>query len=185
MKSLGEISTQVVIQNEPHKTGTALALPPRVAPLEANDIEKIELALYKYADIEEKPVYGSVPVCDASGNVYKHEFGLVGHQRQIVPHDDMPIALVEAVARGAKKHHILYHLTRLAAHLRDTRGDIISAVLEDISKDLYGVSEWAVVCACKELRHGQSPFFPATAKIIEVVRQYQDQVNSLVKQKGV
>jgi len=71
--------------------------------------------------------------------------------------------LVEAIQRPATIEAIIYHFTRLAAHKRNTKGDMgFQILLEDIAHDLRYASEWAIVKACIELRNDPSPFSQST-----------------------
>ena len=53
-------------------------------------------------------------------------------------------------------------------------------MIEDIAHDLYGVSEWAVIIACKEMRQKQATWYPTTGEIEDLVRSMQDSVDTLV-----
>lgn len=78
--------------------------------------------------------------------------------------------------RPAESRHIVFHLTRLASHRRDNRGaEALSAALEDIAFDLRGVSEWAVIQACRELR-GKPGWYPSTGEILGAVRTHHNRL---------
>lgn len=184
MKSISDILPAVtasVAKNMVVPNG-ALALPFRPAPLEADEIDRLGLALTRVAREVKIPKYGSVPVIDALGNAYRHEFDVTGYETNYEIIGPVNQQLLEAIIRPAPKHHVVYHLTRLAIHLRDTRGGAISAVFEDIANDLRGVSEWAIICACKELRLGVAKWFPSTSELTETILRHQRNINRLVEQ---
>lgn len=83
--------------------------------------------------------------------------------------------LVEAIQRPAAVDYVVAHLTRLAAHLRFTKGaKAWQIVVDDVARDLGMVSEWALVRACAELRAADSPFFPDTPALLAKVREWDD-----------
>lgn len=183
MKSLNQIVPGVIENAQAgfSKTGNAVSNTFRPSPLEPVEIEKIELALAKSVREIKTEKYGPVPITDQNGNVYKHEFGVIGCDFDYEFYGPIDNRLIEAIRRPTQKDHFVYHLTRLAVHLRDNRGHAISAVFEDVANDLRGISEWAVICACKELRAGKSQWFPATGELVETIMRHQRKIDRLAK----
>lgn len=155
-------------------------LPSRPLPLEIDDIEKMDVAIGRHFTIVQNPQYGYIPVKDDSGEVIRQEFDVVGRDEIYTPLGETPQALRDALLRPAERRHIIFHLTRLAAHRRDTRGkEALTAVLEDIAYDLRNVSEWAVVMACREFRQKPNIWYPTTGEIIGAIESNQSKLESI------
>lgn len=187
MKSISELSTSLIesVQKAKTKTSLSLLLPSRPTPLVADDIEKIDRALCKCFKIEKRDKYGYVAIKDAKGNFVKNEFDVVGQEDVFSQIAEMPAQLKEAILRPAEKRHIIFHLTRLAAHRRDTRGaEAFQVFLEDASNDMKGVSEWAVISACKEFRTKGELWYPTTAEIMKTITKNQETIESFCTVKA-
>lgn len=186
MKSINQIGQDLVKSFGQENIGDnsrTVALPARQVPLDTTGIEKIDLALAKCVREYQKPRYGSKPLTDKHGNIYRHEFDIVGYEPQLEIQAPLDQRLLEAIQRPAPNTHIVYHLTRLAAHLHDTRGIVSAAVFEDIANDLRGISEWAVILACRELRAEKDRiYFPTTGQILDTTRRHQRQIDRIVKE---
>ena len=155
-------------------------LVPREKPLSGTDIDAMRVALSRHFLICRSHRHGYVPVKDESGTVIREEYDVVGYEEHYEPRSkDVPQRLIEALLRPAEKRHVVYHLGRLAAHRRDTRGKgAFQVVVEDIVNDIGEVSEWAVVLACRELRQKSSAWFPTTGEIIRTIEINQERLNS-------
>jgi hypothetical protein len=180
IKSIAAGVVQTISKISQPKTLT-VSLPARPYPLEGNDIEKLESAIQKIFTIEKKPIFGIVPVRDISGEVFKHEFDEIGREDVYTPRsDEAPQQLKDALLRPAARTHIVFHLTRLATHRRDTTGREAFAVkVEDIARDLEGVSEWAVIISCKEFRNEPETWYPNTGKITEAILKNQKKIEGM------
>ena len=176
MKSLSEI---VETMPSPTAQKNSVALPMRPAPLSPEEILKIQSAIEKNFIIKKEEVYGYIPVME-NGETVRNEFDVTGEVVKYSPRANVPIILWEAILRPAPRNHVLYHLARLAAHRRDTRGaEALQVVMEDISADLKDVSEWAVIMACAEMRRKNSTWFPNTGEIIEIIEKYSVMLENL------
>lgn len=182
MKSISEVTGNVVRSFE-KGTQVALAgidLPPRLAPLETADIEKLDAAIGRSFIVERKPVYGYLAIRDEAGDIIRTEYDVVAKRDSYTPKAEVPNQLRDALLRPAERRHIIFHLTRLAAHRRDTRGkEALTAVLEDIALDLDGVSEWAIVLACREMRQKDTTWYPTTGEILKIILENDDRMRHL------
>lgn len=172
MISIENIAAQALtaLKSETGAECVALTLAPRPSALEPDEIAKLDAAIERNFKINREPIYGCANVLDASGVLIRTEFQEIGCKENYVPNGEIPVKLRDAILRPASSRHIVFHLTRLAAHRRDSRGqEALSAALEDIAFDLRGVSEWAVILACRELR-GKQGWYPSTGEILEAVR---------------
>jgi len=110
----------------------------------------------------------------------RQEFDVTGEITVYTPRIPAPHNLWEALLRPARNNHIVYHLGRLAAHRRDTRGAAaVQVVMEDISSDLRDVSEWAVIMACMEMRRKNATWYPNTGEIIDIIKKYDAMIGNL------
>lgn len=184
MKSINEIS-QDVTANLPATMpdqSNALALPSRQVPLSQDDIEKLDAVVAEHFGTMREPVYGYAPDRDEKGNIIGQQFDIVAYRQNYAKRTDPPPRLRDAMLRPAKKRHVVYHLTRLAAHKRDTQGEESLAVrLEDIAFDLGEVSEWAVIISCRELRQRPGVWYPESSEIIRVIRDNDGLIRNLFK----
>lgn len=140
-------------------------LPARREALTPRDMAKLETFIEKHVEIKAKTVYRSTET-GAS-------FDVVGYDVKVKEGEAVPGALIEAVRRPTTSSHLNEHLTRLAAHKRQSKGARAHAIIvEDLAFDLEGVSEWAVAKAMIELRRSDSPFFPETPEIIATVKRW-------------
>lgn len=141
------------------------ALPSRPKPLDRPDFDKLERHIKRIFDVQEKTVMRSTE----HGAV----FDVIGHIVKQRDEEFVPSGLIDSIRRPATGQHINVHLTRLAAHKKNTKGaKALSIICEDLAYDLDGCSEWAVFKACEEFRRGSNPFFPDTHEIIEVVKRW-------------
>ena len=148
-----------------------MRLPSRPAPLEIDDIQKLDAAVSRYFSIAQNPQYGYVPIRADDGEVIRQEYDVIGTDEIYTPRGETPQSLRDALLRPAERRHIIFHLTRLAAHRRDTRGkEALTAVLEDIAYDLKEVSEWAVVMSCREFRR-KGTWYPTTGEIMATIEK--------------
>lgn len=178
MISIENIAAQAVIslKSEIGAECVALALPPRSSALEPDEIAKLDAAIERNFKINREPIYGCANVLDANGALIRTEFQEIGCKESYVPLGPIPVKLRDAILRPASSRHIVFHLTRLAAHRRDSRGsEALSAALEDIAFDLRGMSEWAVIQACRELR-GKQGWYPSTGEILDAVRKHHNRL---------
>lgn len=88
------------------------------------------------------------------------------------------IKFIEAAARPAPSRHVMPHLVRLAAH-KPIGGKLdefrIGVILEDLSIELDGCSEFAIAQACNEFKKKtDSDFFPKTHEIIARCEELTD-----------
>lgn len=185
MKSLELIAASAMQNLATVQSSPALpALAPRPSPLENDDVAKMDAAIGQFFRVERKPTYGSVPVRDERGEIFRHEFDVVGYSDSYEPTADVPERLRDAMLRPATRQHLVFHLTRLAAHRRDTRGkEAFAAFLEDVSQDLVGVPEWSVVLACREMRGKNETWYPTTGEIMATIKRHQDKVESILSPK--
>ena len=115
-----------------------------------------------------------------NGTAIRQEFDVVGEVTNYKPKTNAPAALWETLLRPAPKSHVIYHLGRLAAHRRNTRGgEAFQVIMEDIALDVGDVSEWAVVMACAEMRKKNSAWFPNTGEILDIIKKYSSMLENL------
>ena len=180
MKSISEIVGGMVNTGENESTALIVSLPSRPCPLESVEIEKLEQAIGRFFVVKREPIYGYVPVKDKAGEVIRSEYDIIGEEELFTKTNEPPTQLRDALLRPAERRHTAFHLTRLAAHRRDTRGeDALAAVIEDIAMDLKGVSEWAVIMACRDFRQKPAIWYPTTGEIIESIRKNQRKIETL------
>ncbi len=81
-------------------------------------------------------------------------------------------ALIESLSRPASSRHIGVHLARLSAHKPYGRGpEGFSIIVEDLCRDLEGVSEYAIMKSCEHFRRDDKiTFFPDTAVFLKWCR---------------
>lgn len=183
-KSLCEISTALV-QNMTAQSALVAdnQLAPRLTPLETQDIEKIDGLLKKHGAVRSKIEYGSVPVKDRDGNIVRYEYDQVGLSTDY-SRADIPDRLREAILRPASRQSIVFHLTRLAAHLRDTRGpEAVAVVVSDIAREIDGVSEWAVIDVYRSLWTSGRTFYPASHVIVDAIKAKDGQLKAVFGEK--
>lgn len=182
MKSLNEITnnvTQSLSQMKPQAGSGAVSLPMRPTPLSPDEISKIQSAIDKHFSIKTDDSYGYVPVVQ-DGVTIREEFDTVGSVTRYITKKDVPAVLWETLLRPSPRSHVIYHLGRLAAHRRNTRGaEAFQVIMEDIASDLGSISEWAMVMACAEMRQKNDAWFPNTGEIIAVVKKYAVMLDNL------
>lgn len=182
MKPLGQVAATAVKQMAEGRTtaSSEIALPPRDQPLSVSDFSKLEAAVEKSFDA--RPVEKSVfkPKLDYEGKPYGETFDVVQTGLELITVGDVDRRLVEAIQRPTIPTHTIYHLSRLAAHMRNTRGETgFQAILEDLAYDLRGVSEWAIVKACEHFRRSGLPFFPSAHDFVDRARLFDRAVRTL------
>lgn len=142
-------------------------LPSRPKPLERPDFDKLEYHVKRCFDIQ--------PVTVMRSTDHGAVFDVVGYKVNHREDNPVPSSLLDSIHRPAVGGHIAYHLTRLSAHKKNTKGaGAMKVIIEDLGHDLDGVSEWAVFKACEEFRRGDNPFFPDTHDIINTVTRWQE-----------
>ena len=98
------------------------------------------------------------------------------------------IKFVEAAARPASSRHMMSHLIRLAAHkpIGGKNDEMrISIILEDLSIELDGLSEFAVAQCCSEFKKSkESDFFPKTHEFLSRAEMLTDHYAKLFKGTG-
>lgn len=174
---LGDAASNAVANYR--KADNLPSLPARENPLLPADIDALTKDLEQYGYFTDKAEYGMVPVLDKDGHYVKSEFDVIRSRFIFDRHTNPPNKIADALKRPALAQHIAIHLTRLAAHMRQTGGDGFKFVIEDISRDLEGCSEWAVIEACREFRQSGKPFFPVTGDIIKTVNKYQGAIDEI------
>jgi hypothetical protein len=155
-------------------------LEPRQAPITPEDFQKLEAVIEKSFDL--RPVYKSIrrPVADDNGNVYRWEHDVEEVGLSLSQKTEADQRLLDAMRRPATAQIIAYHLTRLSAHKRNTKGGTaFQVIVEDLKRDLDGVSEWALVKAYEDLRKEEGDFFPSANHIAERVKYYQGALENI------
>lgn len=182
MKSLTEITENINRSIATTKTSEGhlvVDLPARPAPLSGDEIAKIQTAINKHFTVKKEETYGYVPVVEGDAAI-RQEFDITGEITTYKPRMNVPTVLWETMLRPAPPSHVIYHLGRLAAHRRNTRGsEAFQVVVEDISVDVGEVSEWAVVMACIEMRQKNSAWFPNTGEILTIIKKYSAMLDEL------
>lgn len=182
MKSISDIVGAMTTTETGQEKSLTVVLPSRPCPLESVEIDKLEQAIGRFFVIKREPVYGCAPVFDANGDFIKSEYDVIGEEQSFTRSTTPPDQLRDALLRPAERRHTVFHLTRLAAHRRDTRGgDALAAVIEDIAMDLKGVSEWAVIIACRDFRQKTAIWYPTTGEIIESIRKNQRKIEAMFR----
>lgn len=167
MKRLGDVTIPVTVTAQKSE----VALPARTTALSRHDFDKIEYRINRHFEIAEIRDSG-VRWVEERG---QSEFQSWVTGTSVKPIGDVPGELIEAIRRPATPQHINAHLTRLAAHKRQTKGaGAFKIILEDLAYDLDGVSEWAIMKACEQFRKDPAPFFPETGEIIAVIGKWND-----------
>lgn len=104
---------------------------------------------------------------------------------EVFPKGEVNPVLIESLTRPTTPRYTVIHLTRLAGHLPFGRGAAsFGQVIEDIARDLEGVSEFAIVRACEHFRADETlKFFPPTAAILRYVRDLDYSLKNLKPKK--
>ena len=140
----------------------------RPNPLSDRDLDKIDNALLGVS--ETKDIYGQVPVRDSKGEIIDWKFDKIG-RRQIYDPAMRP-DLRDALLRPASRKTIAYWLSRLGSHKRvTTGGEALAVRVSDISSELEGVSEWAVVQSYRDLWQQDGAFYPESGSILKMIRE--------------
>lgn len=140
----------------------------RPNPLSDRDLDKIDNALLGVC--ESKDVYGQVPVRDAKGEIIDWKFDKIGRRQIYNP--TMRSDLRDALLRPASRKTIAYWLSRLGSHKRvTTGGEALAVRVSDISSELEGVSEWAVVQVYRDLWQQDGAFYPESGNILKMIRE--------------
>lgn len=149
---------------------------PRKMPLTDEEIRKIDRAIELISEIE--VVYGDKPVRDYAGNIFKWEFGPIGEDRKI--NKEFSESLRKAVLTPATKEAIIHHVTKLAAMVRDTRGEEALAVIAyEISRECKKVSEWAVIEACRDYWKSGAKWYPSPGELLKKILDKDKYLKSL------
>lgn len=191
MKSISDLTPAIIQAAQENQNQIApITTAPRLSPLESADIEKIEAVIVQHFTVRREPIYGTKTTRDQHGEIVSQEFDLLGYRETMTPHagTEVPHRLREALLRPATTRHVVFHLTRLAAHRRDTRGPAgLAAALTDIALDLGSVSEWAVVCACRDFRLRATAgknWYPETGEIINAISAQDAMLRRLLEPKA-
>lgn len=178
MKHIGSISKNVVssTQDIVENKNAHLSLSPREKPLTVPDFAKLNDLIDQHGHLKQKQKSGQRPLKDADGYIYRWEFCLDpdGFELSL---DNADPRLIEALQRPASSQTIVYHFTRLSGTKRNTKGNMgFQVLLEDLSYDLRGRSEFAIMKACELFRKDTSPFFPDHSVIIEKVEEIHNAI---------
>lgn len=172
MKSLGDAAFEAIksIQAIPKNS---ISLIPRENPLGTMDFAKIESLIPQNFDVREnnKPIF--VPKYDREGNICGEEYDERLLEINFSPNEQCDPNLTVALKTPSSFQHSIYHLARLSAHMRNTKGvDAFQVILEDIAYDLRDVSEWAILKTCEYFRKTGIPFFPSAKEFCDKVKIY-------------
>lgn len=155
-------------------------LEPRQAPMSVEDFNKLEAWIDKSFTVKPITEGRSVPVKDDNGIIYRWEHDVFETGLSLTPQGTVDPKVIDAMKRPATSKTIAYHLTRLSAHKRNTKGGFaFQVIVEDVTKDLEGVSEWAVIKAYEKLRKAEGDFFPSANEIVKAVNVYEDAIKML------
>lgn len=172
----------LVLPNLPTgQNAKSLAVLPRQNPLGEADFLQIEKDIEQNASRTEQPIYGSLVTRDKSGEIVSREFDRIGTRVVFSGFQNIPVSTLQEIQRPATMSSIIYHLTRLAVHRRHADGpEALGVRVSDLASDLRGVSEWAIVSACRDLRKF-GRFFPTNEEILKAVAVYTDQISSFLR----
>lgn len=170
MKTLGKAALEAITNIQIRKPNE-VSLPSREQPLSVVDFGKIEDLIKRDFDVQEnnKPIF--VAIYDKDGNYIKDEYDerMIGLNLKSLTEVDTK--MLDAIKRPAGTSNTIYHIARLSAHMRNTKGeDGFQTILEDLAYDMRDISEWALIKTCEFFRKSGKPFFP-TAK------EFTDQAN--------
>lgn len=143
----------------------------REQALTPESYEQLDSAACQCLSFKERVIRRLVWAKDEYGDpVQREELELGG--MEVFRKGEVSERLLEALQRPARPMHIAMHLTRLAQHLPYGRGaEGFQIVLEDITKDLEGVSEFAIIKTCERFRLDPDlTFFPATALLVKYAK---------------
>lgn len=170
MESLQKISENLLAKI---KTGGEITVkePPRPYPLSENDALKIDKALNSISEVRD--VYGSVPVRDTNGDIYRWEHAPIGKERKFT--GEASEALRKAILTPASKETIVHHVMKLAAMVRDTRGEeALTVVAYEIARECHDISEWAVIEACRDYWKTGAVWYPTAGELLkQIIAKHQ------------
>lgn len=143
----------------------------RNKPLEMDEFEKLDVLAEKNITFKKRFVDIVVWVTDEYGEK-KQQRDLVERGSELFVRRDIDQRLIDSLRRQAPAKSMIVHFTRLAQHKPFGRGNEGWAiVLEDLCKDLQGMSEYAIIKVCEQYRQDtEITFFPDTAKLQTRIR---------------
>ncbi len=153
---------------------------PRNQPLEFSEFEKLDSLAEKNISFKPRFLTSLVWVTDEYGDKnQKRELTEVSPE--LFAKGDIEQALLDSLCRSSTAKSTIIHLSRLNAHKPYGRGNEgWSIVLEDLCKDLNGVSEYAVIKACEHFRKDEKiTFFPDTAVLQRFIRDLDSSLKQL------
>lgn len=161
-------------------TNAIAILEPRQTPITTEDFDKIETLVEKHFHTQTMREGRSMPKVDNAGETYGWEYQTIETGLRMTPKASLDPRLLDSIRRPVTKQILAYHLTRLSAHKRNTRGGFaFQVIVEDACRDLDGVSEWAVFKAYDQLRKADGPFFPDLEDIVKAVKWFDDAARNI------
>jgi hypothetical protein len=136
----------------------------RNQPLEFSEFEKLDDLAKRNISFRTRCLPMLVWDTDEYGDKVQRR-SMVETAPELFANGEIDQRLLDSLRRAAPSKSILAHFSRLAAHKPYGRGNEGWAiVLEDLCKDLNGISEYAVIKSCEHFRKDPSiTFFPDTA----------------------
>lgn len=156
----------------------------REKELDLQQYEQLDVFAHQCLSFKERVIRRLVWGKDEYGDpVQREELELCG--MEVFRKGDIGEHLLDSLQRPARPMHTIMHLTRLAQHLPYGRGEEgFQMVLEDIAKDLQGVSEYAIIKTCERFRLDPDlTFFPATALLVKYAKDIDWSLRNLEAEK--
>jgi hypothetical protein len=151
----------------------------REKPLTVEEFGKLDRAANACFSIRTKTIGKTVPVCDHGGEIIRWEYDLVPVGLEVFRKAEPSPVLLESLQRPGTRQAIVTHLTRLCQHKPYGRGpEGFGIVMEDMTRDLEGCSEWALAKICEQMRLDREiEFFPDTARLVHEVRELSERIS--------
>jgi hypothetical protein len=157
----------------------------RPQPLSTEDFRKLEAIAHDTLDIALKNVDELFWTTDEYGDRIQRKRSIMAGF-DIAPKQEINPVLLESLKRQTTPRHTAVHLTRLAAHKPWGRGEeAFSVIVEDLARDLIGVSEWAIVKTCEHYRKDDTiKFFPDTAAFLRIAIETDRSLKNIAPKKN-
>jgi len=145
----------------------------RKLPMAEKEIVKIAQVLAEVSSVEKQ--YGTVLLRDGNGKIVKREFDVIGEKMTIDP-AKISEKMRRYLLSPANQAVIAHHIVKLAALVRDTRGEeALTVVAVEVARECAdsartkcgGVSEWAVIEACRDYWKTGAAWYPAAGDLLK------------------
>jgi len=152
----------------------------REKPLSAENFKKLNDAAESVMTFKVKYVPCVISVKDEYGyTVEKRDYVASGYD--VLKNGEIVPELLQSVSRPCLPQHTAVHLKHLESHKPFGRGlGAWAQIVEDLCKDLEGVSEFSIIKICEKWRHDpESTFFPNTAVLLKDINDFDMSIKQL------